>query len=146
MKLNENCLDGIWCPLCGSTGPFDIRGSGWMTVCDDGVHRIEEVDWEDDSRCICRDCHHQGVVSDFQAPRAHGAADRKTWEPGDEIWIWPYVDMDEARGVQACIVDEDCPSCARKSLVRWQDDYKHEYESCLNGCCSQLSRFMGPIA
>lgn len=143
-KPNENCLAGIWCPNCGSWGSFRIHGTAWFKCFDDdGCSDVEEMDWENDSQCICVVCKHSGTIDDFRTPEA-GAEGVQIWGPED-IWIWKYLNMEEARGVSAKLAYELCPSCTKKSLVRWRGADGEDYESCLNGRCPQLSRHMGPI-
>ena len=145
-KPNSGCLDGIWCPNCGSYGPFEIHGTAWFKVYDDGAWSFEELDWENDSQCKCYACHYNNDIDAFRTPERPDPEEKKlTWTPGTVMWIWSFVGMDAARGVSAKIVDEFCPSCTKKSLVRWRGADNEEYESCLNGCCPGLSRAMGPI-
>ncbi len=144
---NDNVLAGLWCPSCGSYGPFEIEAKAWFKVFDDGTEfTYSDVVWENDSGCSCQCCHHRATIANFRTPEALGmGGGLKTWDLGTVIWIWQYTGMDEARGVSAKVVDEFCPSCTKKSLVRWRGADGDEYESCLNGCCPQLSQRLGPI-
>ena len=145
MPKNSNCLDGLWCPACGSEGSFNILVTSDAKVFDDGVDEYQGAEWENDSPCTCNTCGESGTIDDFRTPEAPGAADNQTWEPGTDVWLWPYLNMEAARGRRAAVLDEFCPSCGKKSLVHWRGDDGEKYESCLNGCCSQLSRKLGPI-
>ena len=68
-EANTECLEGIRCPHCKSLEPFDISCKGWMIVFDDpeqGDHRPRDPEWDEDSRCLCLECHHLGKVKDFK--------------------------------------------------------------------------------
>lgn len=68
-EANTNCLEGIRCPTCGSTGWFAIRCSAWFNVTDDGTeydYEAEGPEWTDDSEIICGDCQHTGTVAAFR--------------------------------------------------------------------------------
>ena len=70
---NENCLEGMCCPRCGSEEPFDIVVSKTGRMWDDGseeVHSDEE--WDDGSSIICCTCPHLGIVRDFKTPPLRG--------------------------------------------------------------------------
>jgi hypothetical protein len=75
---NENCLDGMACPKCGSYGPFKIMAtqSGMVTVSDDGTDDDMDggVEWEDGSRCECIDCGHEATVGAFSGEEPEGEA------------------------------------------------------------------------
>jgi len=62
---NENCLEGMRCPKCGSYGPFDIYANCTFRVDDYGAEQSGDVAWDDDSRCWCYDCQHGGDVKGF---------------------------------------------------------------------------------
>lgn len=63
---NTNCLAGMCCPKCKSLGPFDIVVTAVATVFDSGTDDVTEVEWDDNSACICRECRHDGSVRDFK--------------------------------------------------------------------------------
>jgi hypothetical protein len=63
---NENCLEGMACPHCGSEGPFEIAGKSWFKVYDDGTDEFSDVEWDEDSACVCCSCNQQGLVKDFR--------------------------------------------------------------------------------
>jgi len=65
-ESNENCLDGMRCPGCGSLGPYMIRVTCMATVSDDGTDDFEGVEWEDDAPCTCNQCGHRAKVKDFK--------------------------------------------------------------------------------
>jgi hypothetical protein len=62
---NNNCLEGMGCPNCGSEGPFKIEAVSTFTVSDDGTEDHGDVEWDDESFCQCEDCDHKGTVADF---------------------------------------------------------------------------------
>ena len=62
---NSNCLAGMYCPRCGSDGPFNISVRAFAKVYDDGVEDVWGVDWENDAPCDCYYCWHAGLVTDF---------------------------------------------------------------------------------
>lgn len=63
---NENCLKGIRCPECGSAEPFNIVALATFLVYDTGTDRVDDVEWDDDSRITCTYCGMQGQVKDFK--------------------------------------------------------------------------------
>ena len=62
---NDNCLEGLRCPACGSEGPFHIECLAVFLVYDSGTEDHSGVDWSGDSHCDCADCCHHGTVGDF---------------------------------------------------------------------------------
>ncbi len=66
-EINTNCLEGMACPSCKSKGDFRIWVSGDALVSDDGIADIENLEWDDDSSCACRECTYGGTVSGFKA-------------------------------------------------------------------------------
>jgi len=73
---NENCLNGMKCPECGSEAPFRIAASSWFKVFDDGTDSHEDVEWDEDSCCECWDCHFSGKVADFRPPTLENKVQR----------------------------------------------------------------------
>jgi hypothetical protein len=65
--VNENCLEGMACPVCKSEGPFHIDVTTTVLVHDDGTEYDTGTDtlWSDDSCCMCAACDHTGTVADF---------------------------------------------------------------------------------
>jgi len=63
--VNDNCLSGMRCPKCRSLGPFSIAVTTVAVVHDDGSDETGELNWDDSSRCGCRECPFVGVVKDF---------------------------------------------------------------------------------
>lgn len=66
---NDNCLEDMQCPCCGSFGDFliDVTQSGMTDVSDEGTGYINgDIEWGDEDRCICRDCDHEATVGDFR--------------------------------------------------------------------------------
>ena len=62
---NENCLEGIACPQCGSLGPFVITGVANFIVSDDGSSDFTAMDWTPRSSIKCQSCCHFGSVEEF---------------------------------------------------------------------------------
>lgn len=65
--MNENCLEGMSCPVCGNQEPFEICGSCWFLVFQDGVDEPSEVEWDDSSPCRCPACGHTATVGYFMS-------------------------------------------------------------------------------
>jgi len=61
---NENCLDGVVCPVCGQEDQFDIQIHGSARVNDYGWDD-ETVEWDNSSWCICGDCGYTGSFGEF---------------------------------------------------------------------------------
>jgi hypothetical protein len=53
---NTNCLAGIKCPKCGNEDLFLISATCWATVTDDGVESTEDLEWDGESQCLCKQC------------------------------------------------------------------------------------------
>jgi len=66
MKGNNNCLEGMRCPKCKSHQPFRIAVTATSLVFDDGTDAFDDVDWDDESWCMCAECKYQGHVKDFK--------------------------------------------------------------------------------
>lgn len=65
---NQNCLEGMSCPLCGDFGPFKIfvTQSGMTEVSDDGTDFINgDTEWGEDSDCECIACGYSAKVRQF---------------------------------------------------------------------------------
>ena len=54
---NDNCLDGLQCPLCGSLEPFAIQGHARLFVYDGGCCKLEDPSWDDDAGIQCLSCY-----------------------------------------------------------------------------------------
>ena len=65
---NENCLEGMRCPLCGQQDGFNFAVTAWAEVTNDGTENFTEVDWEDDAIATCRNaaCGWKGKVGDLR--------------------------------------------------------------------------------
>jgi len=64
--MNENCLEGMRCPRCGSYGPFRIGVRMTLLVHDDGTEvQSTDVEWDEESFCACTECSMRGIVRDF---------------------------------------------------------------------------------
>jgi hypothetical protein len=67
---NTNCLAGMKCPKCGALEPFDILAITTVMMFDDGTDPDEpqgDLEWDDESSCLCLACRHTGKVRDFKA-------------------------------------------------------------------------------
>lgn len=67
---NTNCLDGIKCPKCGAIEPFDITARTNLVMFDNGSDHDEsheDLEWDNDSPCLCLACRFAGKVLDFRA-------------------------------------------------------------------------------
>jgi hypothetical protein len=65
---NENSLEGMQCPQCGSEEPFRIAVHVIMLMYDHGSHddKMSSEEWGPDDYCECWECSHAGTVHDFQ--------------------------------------------------------------------------------
>lgn len=67
--MNTNYLKGMKCPDCASEGPFSIQYSTWVLTYDDGTDdNYDDIDYTDDSACICPNCDYEGPVHTFKTP------------------------------------------------------------------------------
>jgi hypothetical protein len=67
--MNENYLEGMRCPRCGSEEPFNIGVNAMVEMCDDGgCDFVDGCDlrWDDDSDCVCPKCEYSASVGDFK--------------------------------------------------------------------------------
>ena len=109
--MNENCLEGMRCPSCGSEGPFTIVVTALSEVSDDGTENFADVDWGDGSRIWCQDCEWNGVAVETKLPNAvlvddllgaaddvlRGAADSGTDTDEETGETWPdFAALNEA--------------------------------------------------
>jgi len=62
MEGNENCLEGIRCDKCGSSGPFKISATAEFEIDDDGTAEYSDVEWDDLSLIHCKNCDWSGYV------------------------------------------------------------------------------------
>lgn len=65
---NCNCLEGFSCPKCDNEDQFRISSKTMALVADDGVVETGDMEWDDDSVCICPECGYVATVKDFQKP------------------------------------------------------------------------------
>lgn len=66
MSENTNCLKGIRCPKCGQTDKFEIAIRAMAIVTDDGAEVHGDMEWDDDSTCICVECDHHTPLFYFK--------------------------------------------------------------------------------
>lgn len=64
--MNENCLEGMACPKCGSEGPFHITCVCTAKVYDDGVSETTDHEWDSNSVCYCEKCGTAASVGAFR--------------------------------------------------------------------------------
>jgi hypothetical protein len=62
---NQNCLEGMSCPRCGSAGPFKIAATALFTLTDNGAEAFGDLDYDADSYCACCACGHDRIVREF---------------------------------------------------------------------------------
>ena len=62
---NQNCLQGMKCPECGSEEPFTISAHCWVDMTDEGSDEVRDLEWDNDSTCVCGACGHAALVGDF---------------------------------------------------------------------------------
>lgn len=62
---NNNILEGMACPECGSEGPFAIQGSTSAMVSDNGIEPYGDFEYEGENFCSCQQCDFDGRVNDF---------------------------------------------------------------------------------
>jgi hypothetical protein len=66
---NENCLEDMQCPECGSLEPFRIAVTTTTVFWDEGSDPLDvsgEMEFEEDGYCTCMTCDYQGQVKDFR--------------------------------------------------------------------------------
>ena len=63
---NVNCLEGFECPACHANREFRIVVTSLADFTDDGSGETHDLEWEDDSFCICSTCGHEGTVDEFR--------------------------------------------------------------------------------
>jgi ssDNA-binding Zn-finger/Zn-ribbon topoisomerase 1 len=65
--MNENMLEGIKCPQCGSLGPFvmSLNILGYAVVTDDGWDDLQIVESEFHGLSSCVECNHEWNVNDL---------------------------------------------------------------------------------
>lgn len=66
--VNDGCLQDMACPKCGEREVLHITATSVFQVYDEGTDDHEDVEWDGDSHCCCRECGHEGKVKDFQIP------------------------------------------------------------------------------
>ena len=66
---NNNVLEGLRCPACGSEGPFGITCTTVGLFADDGCDEYGDMEWDPTSGMSCQsyiiDCDFTGTVADF---------------------------------------------------------------------------------
>lgn len=65
-EKNENCLEGLACPQCGSLEPFGIHATCRVVMYDNGSDHATEYDWDDTDHIECETCGHGGTVKSFR--------------------------------------------------------------------------------
>ena len=62
---NANCLEDTACPHCGNRDLFHIEVKTVMEVTDGGTDTQGDVEWEETSPTVCKDCEATGTLADF---------------------------------------------------------------------------------
>lgn len=66
---NMNVLSNLRCPKCRSYEPLqiEITTTQMVTFFDAGGDSDvgADLEWDDDSACVCEECQHSGVIHDF---------------------------------------------------------------------------------
>ena len=62
---NDNYLQGIACPACGSEGPFVVQVTAVAVMHDYGSEYVESIEWTNTSNISCMTCHNYGMVGEF---------------------------------------------------------------------------------
>ncbi len=110
---NTNCLTGIKCPKCDALEPFDISARTNVIMFDDGSDPEDshgDLEWDNDSFCLCLSCRHRGKVIDFRTPPKLSED-----QPNSEVWYtWRE---------RLCVEDGKDP----RFLVPWADPMKYEF-------------------
>ena len=70
---NQNCLKGLRCPLCGEEEPFQISCTTMVDMWDGGSEQHYDLEWNDDSAIICKQCGHCGEVKEFMIANQEGS-------------------------------------------------------------------------
>ena len=63
---NTNLLKNMRCPNCGSEGPFRIRAEATLLVYDDCYEDHGDLEWNNESYCVCVICSSFGTVQDLK--------------------------------------------------------------------------------
>lgn len=63
--LNENTLIDFACPKCGHRSDFHIEFKSVGRFSDMGCDEHDDMEWSDNSYCMCGNCNHVGAVEDF---------------------------------------------------------------------------------
>jgi DNA-directed RNA polymerase subunit RPC12/RpoP len=68
---NNNVLEGIKCPTCGSEEAFRIQVTTWITYVDEGEAFLQDKgsdqEWDDESGIACCACGHDGMIFEFRS-------------------------------------------------------------------------------
>jgi hypothetical protein len=71
--INTNCLEGLRCPNCRSSGPLYIEVNTTALVFDNGVEETQDHEWTPESACRCSCCGYSETIASFDAKKG-GAA------------------------------------------------------------------------
>lgn len=118
---NNNCLEGMACPQCGSEGPFLIAVHHLVRVHDDGTEEPQhgsDYEWNDTDYCACEACDHKSTVGKFRRKDPNG--DRfKVWVQVERINDAQniYEDVSEAVDVR-CYLDLAQAEAFQNLLIR----------------------------
>jgi Zn ribbon nucleic-acid-binding protein len=66
--MNTNILEGVRCPQCGNEDEFRIEALVVCTVTDDSAEATGDLEWTDESWCLCPRCEHAAKLAEFRVP------------------------------------------------------------------------------
>ena len=106
---NENCLEGLACPICGHDESLQITVEHIVLMRDDGhdFDHSKHSHWDDDSQCQCPTCEYTATVQHFDLDNAREVRTNmrmwlletleKEWGPNElaefrSEWNWVLVD------------------------------------------------------
>ena len=107
---NENCLEGLACPICGHDESLQITVEHIVLMRDDGhdFDHSKHSHWDDDSQCQCPTCEYTATVQHFDLDNAREVRTNvrvwlletleKEWGPNElaefrSEWNWVLVSM-----------------------------------------------------
>lgn len=125
---NENCLEGIRCPKCRNEDVFHIVCTTYAVVKDDGAEAFGDMEWDDESRATCAECHQTGPLKEFRTkpdlpPDPDGMNDRRAAWAGRAIAAFR-----EATGTD----EEDALGDLLADLIHWSDRSNFDFELALD--------------
>lgn len=123
---NENCLAGVRCPTCGNEDVFHIVCTTYAVVKDEGAETYGDMEWDDDSRATCAECHLTGTLKAFRfrlPPDPEGMNDDRA--------RWAGRAIEAFRQETGCDL-EDALGDLLADLMHWSDRNASDFESALD--------------